>query len=85
MAIVGGRPNNRQVVPYLMVRDGRAALEFYQTPTNSCRRCQRTNSCICPPAGQRCAIPSGADSGQTFPNLIREGLAEIRQSEKIYL
>jgi CRP/FNR family cyclic AMP-dependent transcriptional regulator len=23
-------PNNRQVVPYLMVRDGRAALEFYQ-------------------------------------------------------
>src|SRR5437016_8943764 len=30
MAILGGRPNNRQVVPYLMVRDGRAALEFYQ-------------------------------------------------------
>jgi len=26
MAILGGRPNNRQVVPYLMVRDGRAAL-----------------------------------------------------------
>src|ERR1700743_899673 len=30
MAIHGGRPNNRQVVPYLMVRDGRAALDFYQ-------------------------------------------------------
>ena len=30
MAIQGGRPNNRQVVPYLMVRDGRAALDFYQ-------------------------------------------------------
>ena len=30
MAILGGRPNNRQVVPYLMVRDSRAALEFYQ-------------------------------------------------------
>ena len=30
MAILEGRPNNRQVVPYLMVRDGRAALEFYQ-------------------------------------------------------
>jgi len=30
MAIQGGRPNNRQVVPYLMVRDGPAALEFYQ-------------------------------------------------------
>ena len=30
MAIQGGRPNNRQVVHYLMVRDGRAALDFYQ-------------------------------------------------------
>jgi PhnB protein len=30
MAIQGGRPNNRQVVPYLMVRDADAALEFYQ-------------------------------------------------------
>jgi len=30
MAIQGGRPNNRQVVPYLMVRDARAALQFYQ-------------------------------------------------------
>src|SRR5262249_28208322 len=30
MAIQGGRPNNRQVVPYLMVRDARAALSFYQ-------------------------------------------------------
>jgi len=30
MAIQGGRPNNRQVVPYLMVRDARAALAFYQ-------------------------------------------------------
>ena len=30
MAIQGGRPNNRQVVPYLMVSDGRAALDFYQ-------------------------------------------------------
>jgi PhnB protein len=30
MAIQGGRPNNRQVVPYLMVRDARAALDFYQ-------------------------------------------------------
>src|SRR5882762_1216159 len=30
MAVQGGRPNNRQVVPYLMVRDGRAALDFYQ-------------------------------------------------------
>lgn len=30
MAIQGGRPNNRQVVPYLMVKDGRAALAFYE-------------------------------------------------------
>ncbi len=30
MAIQGGRPNNRQVVPYLMVRDARAALEYYE-------------------------------------------------------
>jgi PhnB protein len=30
MAIQGGRPNNRQVVPYLMVRDARAALDFYE-------------------------------------------------------
>ena len=30
MAIQGGRPNNRQVVPYLMVSDGRAALAFYE-------------------------------------------------------
>ena len=30
MAIQGGRPNNRQVVPYLMVTDARAALDFYQ-------------------------------------------------------
>lgn len=30
MAIQGGRPINRQVVPYLMVPDARAALEFYQ-------------------------------------------------------
>ena len=30
MAVQGGRPNNRQVVPCLMVRDGRAALDFYQ-------------------------------------------------------
>ena len=30
MAIQGGRPNNRPVVPYLMVRDARAALDFYQ-------------------------------------------------------
>jgi PhnB protein len=30
MAIQGGRPNNRQVVPYLMVRDGQEALDFYQ-------------------------------------------------------
>ena len=30
MAIQGGRPNNRQVVPYLMVSDARAALDFYQ-------------------------------------------------------
>jgi uncharacterized glyoxalase superfamily protein PhnB len=30
MSIQGGRPNNRQVVPYLMVSDARAALEFYQ-------------------------------------------------------
>jgi PhnB protein len=30
MAIQGGRPVNRQVVPYLMVPDARAALEFYQ-------------------------------------------------------
>ena len=29
MAIQGGRPNNRQVVPYLMVPDARAALDFY--------------------------------------------------------
>ena len=28
MAVQGGRPNNRQVVPYLMVSDGRAALDF---------------------------------------------------------
>ena len=26
MAIQGGRPNNRQVVPYPMVRDGRAVV-----------------------------------------------------------
>ena len=30
MAIQGARPNSRQVVPYLMVRDGSAALDFYQ-------------------------------------------------------
>jgi PhnB protein len=30
MAVQGGRPINRQVVPYLMVRDARAALDFYR-------------------------------------------------------
>jgi PhnB protein len=30
MAIQGGRPNNRQVVPYLFVRDGEKALDFYR-------------------------------------------------------
>ncbi len=30
MAIQGGRPNNRLVIPYLMVKDARAALDFYQ-------------------------------------------------------
>src|SRR5260370_35063278 len=30
MGSEGGRTNNRQVVPDLMVRDGRAGLDFYQ-------------------------------------------------------
>ncbi len=30
MAIQGGRPDNRQIVPYLMVSDSRAAVAFYQ-------------------------------------------------------
>jgi PhnB protein len=30
MAIKGARPNNRQVVPYLFVRNGEEALAFYQ-------------------------------------------------------
>jgi PhnB protein len=30
MAIKGARPDNRQVVPYLFVRDGKKAIEFYQ-------------------------------------------------------
>ncbi len=30
MAVQGGRPNNRQIVPYLFVSDGDAALDFYQ-------------------------------------------------------
>ena len=30
MAIQGGRPNNRQIVPYLFVLNGAEALEFYR-------------------------------------------------------
>jgi PhnB protein len=30
MAIQGARPNNRQIVPYLFVRNGDEAIEFYQ-------------------------------------------------------
>jgi PhnB protein len=30
MAIQGGRPDNRQIVPYLIVGDSRAAVAFYQ-------------------------------------------------------
>ena len=30
MAIQGARPNNRQIVPYLFVRNGDEAIDFYQ-------------------------------------------------------
>lgn len=30
MAIKGGRPNNRRIVPYLFVRDGEQAIQFYK-------------------------------------------------------
>jgi len=30
MTIRGGRPNNNQIAPHLLVRDGEAAIEFYR-------------------------------------------------------
>src|SRR3954453_13097811 len=30
MAIKGARPNNRQISPHLLVRDGEAAIDFYR-------------------------------------------------------
>jgi PhnB protein len=30
VAIQGARPNNRQISPHLLVRDGEAAIDFYQ-------------------------------------------------------
>lgn len=30
MSIKGGRPNNRQISPHLLVRDGEAAIDFYR-------------------------------------------------------
>jgi PhnB protein len=30
VSILGARPNNRQICPHLLVRDGEAAIEFYR-------------------------------------------------------